>query len=184
MVLFSSECYKQLMADKDKPMKDEYVKILARAKKNKDLNKKFVIALSKKKVPKLDRIVQAIHAEVFPGIDCLQCGSCCRSLGPLFTTPDIVRISSHLRMKESAFVKEYLIVDEDEDFIFRSMPCPFLEDDDQCRIYDKRPRACVQYPHTDEKNIKLHKLAENALHCPAALLILEKLKEQFPSMVK
>ena len=159
-------------------MTEEYGKILLRAKANRAANKKF-LSTTAKRIPRLDREVQAIHAEVFAEIDCMKCGNCCRTLGPRFTTADTSRISTLLKMREAAFVKEYLRFDEDDDLIFKVMPCPFVEEDNSCRIYDKRPKACADYPHTDEKNIRLHHLAVNTLYCPAALLIVERLKEKF-----
>ena len=160
-------------------MIEEYEKILARGLKNKDLNKKFLTVLAKKKIPRFDLLVQKLHAEVFESIDCTQCANCCKTLGPRFTTTDIGRISSLLKMRETVFIREYLIVDEDSDFVFKSMPCPFLVNDDLCGIFDKRPRACAQYPHTDEKNIRIGQMSLNMQYCPAVVLIVEKLKEQF-----
>ncbi|MGL4369168.1 MAG: YkgJ family cysteine cluster protein [Spirochaetota bacterium] len=158
---------------------EEYKKILDRAKAAKDINKKFLSALAKRKPPRLDRDVQAIHEEVFAEIDCMKCGNCCRTLGPRLTTADTGRISSLLKMRETAFVHQYMRIDEDDDLIFKTMPCPFVEDDNSCRIYDKKPKACTDYPHTDEKNIRLHHLSLNTLYCPAAFLIVEKMKEKY-----
>ncbi len=31
-------------------------------------------------------------------------------------------------------------------------PCPFLGDDNYCSVYEARPKACREYPHTDRKN--------------------------------
>lgn len=45
----------------------------------------------------------------------------------------------------------YLRVDEDNDKVFKSMPCPFLGEDNLCSIYDIRPKACREFPHTDRK---------------------------------
>ena len=159
-------------------MLEEYKKILARGLKNKDVNKKFLALFAKKNSQKFDSIIQKIHAEVFETIDCTQCANCCQSLGPRFTTADTGRISTLLKMRENVFIREYLLTDEDGDLIFKKMPCPFLEDGHLCSIFEKRPKACAEYPHTDQKNIKHFLLAENTLYCPAAVLIVEKLKEQ------
>ncbi|MCP1639960.1 Fe-S-cluster containining protein [Streptococcus gallinaceus] len=142
-------------------------------------HRKFLASLKKKAPKNLDKIVQQVHTEVFNEIDCIECANCCKTLGPLFTEADIQRISKHFRMKLSAFEEMYLKVDEDGDKIFKSMPCPFLGGDNLCSIYDVRPKACREFPHTDRKKIYQinHLTIKNTLICPAAYLFVEKLKD-------
>lgn len=143
-------------------------------------HRKFLASLKKKAPKNLDKIVQQVHTEVFNEIDCIKCANCCKTLGPLFTEADIQRISKHFRMKLSAFEEMYLKVDEDGDKIFKSMPCPFLGEDNLCSIYDVRPKACREFPHTDRKKIYQinHLTIKNTLTCPAAYLFVEKLKDR------
>ncbi|HGH7827229.1 TPA: YkgJ family cysteine cluster protein [Streptococcus agalactiae] len=96
------------------------------------------------------------------------------------TEADISRISKHFRMKLSAFEDLFLEVDEDGDKVFKAMPCPFLGDDNLCSIYDVRPKACREFPHTDRKKIyQINNLTiKNTLTCPAAYLFVEKLKSR------
>lgn len=146
-------------------------------------HRKFLAQLKKKPPKNLDKMVQEIHREVFKEIDCTACANCCKSLGPLFTEADIERISKHFRMKLSAFEAMFLQVDEEGDKIFQSMPCPFLGDDNLCSIYDVRPKACREFPHTDRKKIYQinHLTLKNTLFCPAAYLFVEKLKDRVNS---
>lgn len=143
-------------------------------------HRKFLATLKKKAPKNLGKIVQEVHQEVFQEIDCTKCANCCKSLGPLFTEADIQRISKHFKMKMPAFENMFLQVDEDEDKIFQSMPCPFLGDDNLCSIYDVRPKACREFPHTDRKKIyQINQLTlKNTLICPAAYLFVEKLKDR------
>ena len=137
-----------------------------------------VLANLKKKPPKnLDKIAQEIHDEVFQEIDCTACANCCKSLGPLFTEADITRISKYLRMKAADFEAQYLRIDEDGDKVFQTMPCPFLGSDNLCSIYEVRPKACREFPHTDRKKIyQINNLTiKNTLYCPAAYEFVEKL---------
>ena len=128
---------------------------------------------------KLDERVHAIHEEVFDTINCLDCANCCRTLGPRITDADVQRIASSLRVKPSVFVEKYLIVDEDGDYIFRSLPCPFLGSDNYCSIYDVRPKACREYPHTNRRRIYqvMNLMLKNSSICPAVFEILEQLKK-------
>ena len=143
-------------------------------------HRKFLASLKKKAPKNLDQIAKEIHQEVFSEIDCTQCANCCKTLGPLFTEADVERIAKQLHMKVSVFEATYLRVDEDEDKVFRTMPCPFLGSDNLCSIYEVRPKACREFPHTDRKKIYQinHLTIQNTVICPAAYLFVEKLKNR------
>ncbi|WP_019321203.1 YkgJ family cysteine cluster protein [Streptococcus mutans] len=143
-------------------------------------HRKFLATLKKKAPKNLDKIVQEVHTEVFREIDCTKCANCCKILGPLFTESDISRIAKHFRMRLPVFEDIYLRVDEDNDKVFKSMPCPFLGEDNLCSIYDIRPKACREFPHTDRKKIYQinHLTIQNTLICPAVYLFVEKLQER------
>lgn len=135
----------------------------------------------KKKPPKnLDYMVQEVHNEVFTKIDCLQCANCCKTTGPLFTEKDIERISKHLRMKPADFESRYLRTDEDQDKVLLNLPCWFLNTDNTCSIYEVRPKACREFPHTDRKKIYQinHLTIQNTLICPAAFEFLERIQKR------
>jgi Fe-S-cluster containining protein len=141
-------------------------------------NKKFFQQLKREKPKVLDRKMHQLHEEVFTCTDCLECANCCSTTGPLFTDKDISRIAKHLRVKPSEFVERYLRIDEDNDYVLQSVPCTFLGDDNRCSIYDVRPKACREFPHTDR--IKQHQILnltqKNVAVCPAVYHIVEKLK--------
>lgn len=50
-----------------------------------------------------------------------------------------------------------------------------------CSIYEDRPKACREYPHTDRKKFyQIHALTiKNAETCPAVFHTLEQLKQEF-----
>ena len=143
-------------------------------------HRKFLATLKKKAPKNLDKIVQEVHTEVFREIDCTKCANCCKMLGPLFTEADISRIAKHFRMRLPVFEDMYLRVYEDNGKVFKSMPCPFLGEDNLCSIYDIRPKACREFPHTDRKKIYQinHLTIQNTLICPAVYLFVEKLQER------
>jgi Fe-S-cluster containining protein len=151
---------------------------LAKDKQNE--NKKFFDKL-KKKVPKnLDYVMQEIHEREFTRTDCLTCANCCKTTGPLFTLADIERIAKHLRLKPQQFIDKYLRIDEDNDYVLQSVPCTFLDNENYCMIYDVRPKACREFPHTDRK--KFQQIAsltmKNVAICPAAYNIVEEMKKK------
>jgi Fe-S-cluster containining protein len=155
------------------------IKALSEQSKDKHkLNKRFLLRLQKKPPKKLDYIMQELHEEEFKNTDCMQCANCCKTTSPIFTNKDIVRIAKFLRMKLQDFIAMYLKIDKDQDYVLKSSPCVFLDEDNSCNIYNVRPKACREYPHTNRK--KFEKITHLTIHnikiCPAAYSIVEKLK--------
>lgn len=149
---------------------------------NADASTKVLFAKLKKKKPKnLDEIIHNFHHEIWEDIDCLSCANCCKRLGPRLTNLDIERISKSLKMKTNELIDQYLKIDEDGDYVFKSMPCPFLLPDNYCLVYEARPKACREYPHTDRKKMIqiLNETRKNTFTCPAVYLLVEKLKDHF-----
>lgn len=160
---------------------DEILKHLPKlAKDTYKENKKFFFQLKKKPPKHLDRLMQELHHAEFERTDCLSCANCCKTTGPLFTDKDVARISKHLRIKEQKFIQTYLRVDEDNDFVLKSVPCTFLGVDNYCSIYDVRPKACREFPHTDRKKFQqiTDLTLKNIAICPAALNIVEEMKKR------
>ena len=121
-----------------------------------------------------------LHEEAFARVDCLKCANCCKHYSPRFKTPDIKRISKHLKMKESVFIDTYLKLDEDGDYVAKSMPCPFLGADNYCSIYEQRPSDCVRFPYTDE-DVILKRPAltlKNSSFCPIVFYVMENLVKE------
>ncbi|MEZ4937727.1 MAG: YkgJ family cysteine cluster protein [Crocinitomicaceae bacterium] len=131
----------------------------------------------KKRKKDLDRLFHEEHHKAFEEIDCLKCANCCKITSPIFTTQDIGRIAKKFKMKESAFIAHYLRIDEDEDYVLQSSPCAFLNEDNTCFIYDFRPNACREYPHTDRKNMYqiLNLTRTNSGMCPAVGKIVSEI---------
>ncbi len=146
-------------------------------KSAKDNQKAYKRVLEKGNKNKILKALPDLHEEAFSKIDCLQCANCCKNYSPRFKTPDIKRIAKLLRMREGDFIETYLRLDEDNDYVVKQSPCPFLDDDNTCKIYDDRPSDCRRYPYTDEdvliKRIQL--TLKNTTVCPATHYVMEKL---------
>jgi Fe-S-cluster containining protein len=162
-------------------MKDELKQLPQLAKAKQAENKKFFAKIKKKPPKDLDVVMQDLHDAVFEKTDCLSCANCCKTTGPLFTDKDIERIAKHFKLKPQQFIDTYLKVDEDGDFVLQSVPCTFLGSDNYCSIYEVRPKACREYPHTDRK--KFHQITnltlKNTAICPAAFRIVEAMKKHY-----
>lgn len=122
--------------------------------------------------------MQDLHDAEFKRTDCLECANCCKTTGPLFTNADIERIAKYLRLKPQQFITKYLRVDEEKDHVLQSVPCTFLDARNYCSIYDVRPKACREFPHTNRK--KFYQIGDltlkNVAICPAAFNIVEEMK--------
>ncbi|MDE1192153.1 MAG: YkgJ family cysteine cluster protein [Arachidicoccus sp.] len=139
--------------------------------------KKYANGLQKANKNAVLKRLPQLHREAFEKVDCLQCAQCCKNYSPRFKMPDIKRISKFLGMKESDFIIQYLNMDDEGDYVVKSSPCPFLNEDNTCNIYDVRPSDCARFPYTNEdvlfkrKNITL----KNSEFCPIVYYVLENL---------
>ncbi|WP_347922388.1 YkgJ family cysteine cluster protein [Pontimicrobium sp. SW4] len=142
-------------------------------------NKTFFAKLKKKSPKQLDYIMQDLHDKEFKKTDCLECANCCKTTGPLFTSKDIERISKHFKLKPQQFTEQFLRLDEDNDYVLQNVPCTFLGSDNYCTIYEVRPKACREFPHTNRKKFQqiTNLTLKNVAICPAAFNIVEEMKK-------
>ena len=142
-------------------------------------NRKFLLALKKKDARKVDDVFHAQHNDVFENTNCLTCANCCKTTSPIFYQNDIERVAKSLRMKPGDFVEKYLRIDEDNDYVLKSSPCPFLGADNFCSIYEVRPSDCARFPYTDEDVLlkRQNLTLKNASFCPIVFYVLDKLTE-------
>lgn len=131
--------------------------------------------LREQPVEELDLFVRKTHNEVFAKTDCLACGNCCKSAPPIVTQKDIKRIAKFLGTTPKQVLRNHVIHDFNGEMSFDSVPCGFLGEDNKCSIYEARPFACRDYPHTNSggfmKRKRLH--LENVEICPAVEEIFE-----------
>jgi uncharacterized protein len=140
--------------------------------------KSFLKSLKKRKPKDLDRVTHKFHDETFEEMDCLQCANCCKTTSPIFTNRDIERLAAVLKLSLQEFIDRYLHIDEDGHYVLNKAPCPFLLPDNYCAVYESRPKACSEYPHTQQR--KFHRAFtetwHNSMICPAVAVIIERLK--------
>lgn len=134
--------------------------------------------LRKKPPSNLDQQFEWAHEQIFSETDCLECANCCKTTSPMLFEKDIERLSKHLKMKPGKFIEQYLYLDTDGIYAFKQTPCPFLGGDNICGVYEYRPKACREYPHTNMRKMHtLLSLAEKNLSiCPAVAQILQRIE--------
>jgi Fe-S-cluster containining protein len=137
--------------------------------------------LKTKKPKNLDDVIHELHEEAFNQFDCLTCANCCSTISPMITEKDVERLAKRMRLKAVDFIAQYLRIDEDKDYVFRQTPCPFLMPDNYCMVYEDRPKACREYPHTDRRRMYqiLNLTHKNCEVCPVVFCITEELVKRF-----
>lgn len=98
----------------------DHIEQISLAKSHKSSHKSLLKKLKKEKNGTVDLLFSQAHEEVFECTDCMDCGNCCRTTGPMYTQKDIERVANHLKMKPGAFIEKYLRLDEDNFFRFAS----------------------------------------------------------------
>lgn len=155
----------------------EYQYHIDEAEQNKEKINKLFNRLKKKKPKELDGLFHEEHEKAFEEIDCLKCANCCKTTSPIFRDVDIKRIAKKMKIGVAEFEQKYLKIDEDNFWVLKSSPCAFLADDNTCGIYDYRPQACSEYPHTDQRKVVqvLDLTYKNIEICPAAAKITSEI---------
>lgn len=149
-----------------------------KAQQRKKTHKKFLKTVDQKEA--VGRLTE-YHDAAFEQIDCLDCAACCKNYSPRFKPPDIKRVSKYLRMKPGEFIETYLKLDDEGDYVVKTTPCPFLNLDNTCSVYDKRPSDCARFPYTNE-DVFLEKInisIKNISFCPAAFTVIEEMMKDF-----
>lgn len=140
--------------------------------------KAFFRKLKNMKSGELDHQFHRLHKEAFDQFSCLDCANCCSSISPIVTEKDIDRLARHFKQKPGDFIEQYLYMDEEGDYVFKQTPCPFLMPDNYCMVYENRPKACREYPHTDRRKMVqiLNLTRKNCEVCPVVYELVEELK--------
>lgn len=160
-------------------MISEYQHILERFRRNRKSYLAILKELGQLNHKTCDALMSDLDEKAFEEIDCLQCANCCRGTGPLLKSKDIDRLAKSCRQSVGAFMQNYIRNDEDGDFVFQQMPCPFLESDNYCNVYSERPEACSEYPHSRMRhfNSYMPMHIKNLSICPALVRMLELYKD-------
>ncbi len=158
----------------------EVEKWISQGKADKEIYQKWIKKAVKANKRTLDDTFHEQHDQVFRKTDCLACANCCKTTSPIFRDVDIKRISRRLKLSENKLIDQYLRLDEDNDYVLKSSPCTFLYADNTCSIYEDRPLACREYPHTDRKNMFqiMDLTRKNMEVCPAVVQIVQNVAKK------
>jgi Fe-S-cluster containining protein len=128
----------------------------------------------------LDVVVQETTDAVWQQIDCTTCGNCCRTLQIVVDNKDIRRLAARLDISPQMFSRRYVQTSKDGSKYFASLPCPFLDSDNRCTVYEDRPQACREFPflHKDGFRHRTLSMIENTAVCPIVFNVWQRLKQR------
>ena len=128
----------------------------------------------------LEETSKIVGDAVSNAIDCLDCGNCCKTSVTDFTKGEIKKAAKYLQMTPKGFIKQYLMEDIDGTYITMSSPCPMLNADNTCKIYEVRPKVCESYPHVTRDNFanRIHAHKANLDMCPITYHTVKRMMEQ------
>ena len=160
------------------------VQALADGKDEENLRFRSFLKASPLSVDELDKLVFQTTDQVWAKVDCTACGNCCKEIGPVLDQQDAERLAARLGMTVEAMVEKYLKPEEDPDeagnrWEMRVRPCPLLDKNNRCTVYEDRPASCRRYPYLHEPQFvfRLLGMLERASTCPIVFEVLERMKE-------
>jgi len=124
-----------------------------------------------------------LAAEVQRQIDCKLCANCCRQTRVNVSAAEVAAIAAFLGASSEQVLREYTETDpEDRRTMLRQRQdaCIFLEQN-LCRIYDARPRACREFPYLTapgrSPGARMSSVCRRAWLCPIVFNTLEGYKK-------
>ena len=162
-------------------MLTDLVQIKRFGEKQREENKKFRAWL--KHHTFVERRLKAMAQDIEAKIDCTTCANCCRVATTQVTERDAERLARFLRVKVSAFLRDYTEETEEEGRILKRNEngCVFL-DGNLCSVYEARPNTCELFPHLVKGNgsllSRLWHMPDRAVYCPIVYNTLEAWKPE------
>lgn len=132
----------------------------------------------------VERHFRRLAEEVEAGIDCTQCGNCCKVATTPLKPRDVEKLARHLGISRAVFLRDYTMDDPGDGLILKrdaESGCVFLSGT-VCTIYEARPDNCELFPHTvkGEGSIpsRMWQFIDRATYCPIVYHTLEAWKQE------
>jgi Fe-S-cluster containining protein len=130
----------------------------------------------------VERQFRKAAEQVQDGIDCRQCGECCRVTEVQLVERDVEHLARFLRLKPQRFLDDYTMENKEGERILKRTEesgCVFL-DGNECTVYEARPGNCEKFPHllrgTGSLESRMWEMADRATYCPIVFNWLEEVK--------
>lgn len=96
------------------------------------------------------RIIQDMYPlklKILKRVNCRRCGFCCKSCNAMLSKQDIDLLCRYLECSFKEFYEEYM--DKDAKIPYLKLPCPFLNENNECDVYTVRPKPCREFPFNE-----------------------------------
>ncbi len=125
----------------------------------------------------LDEQFRELHNKYFKNYDCSKCRNCCKKLGVSMTESELKKICDYYEYDESSL--KNILKEKYGEYV--ASPCPFLLENNDCKIDKCLPHTCLEYPYTNqpERLWSLLGVVKNSEICPVVYEILEELKKKY-----
>lgn len=103
-------------------------------------------------------------------VPCRRCGWCCKNCNAGILSEELGQICDYLNIDQYTFRKKYGTKDtkDNPNGVKIKIPCPLLDDQNNCTIYPVRPLSCALYPFLTtllfikpcEKGLEMYRILE------------------------
>lgn len=111
---------------------------------------------------------------------CIECGNCCKELGPIPLNPrDVKRLADYFGKAEKVIIRRHcrVLFNPIRVFIKKDRPCKFYDSIKGCRIYEARPDQCRLHPFLSGEGVNYDGIFSIPINCEPAVRIWERAKE-------
>lgn len=93
------------------------------------------------------REMSPLKMKILKNVTCKRCGFCCKSCNAMLSQQDIDLLCKYLQCNFEEFCEKY--IDENARMPYLKLPCPFLNEDNDCDVYPARPKVCREFPFNE-----------------------------------
>ncbi len=114
---------------------------------------KLRVIMNQKNLGELSEIyhtIQEIHPlklKILKNVTCRRCGWCCKSCNAMLSQQDIDLLCKYLQCNFEELYEKYM--DKNARIPYLKLPCPFLNEDNDCDVYPARPKTCKEFPFNE-----------------------------------
>jgi Fe-S-cluster containining protein len=102
------------------------------------------------KISELYHMLQEMYPlklKILKKVKCHRCGFCCKSCNVMLSKQDIDTLCEYLQCSFEELYEKYM--DKNARMPYLKLPCPFLNEDNECDVYPVRPKPCKEFPFNE-----------------------------------
>ncbi len=88
-----------------------------------------------------------LKLRILKKMTCKRCGFCCKSCNAMISKQDIDLLCQYLQCTLEELYEKYM--DKNAKMPYLKLPCPFLNEDNDCDVYPARPKVCREFPFNE-----------------------------------